>query len=83
MQFKVESADARLGFVIVRQCEAGDFELPEKPHLGGIAIHRRLDQPRKLSPEGGPDFTVWGFFPLEPAHASRFHVGDIVPLSGE
>ena len=82
MQFKVECTDARLGLVIVRQCEAGNFELPGKPHLGGIAIHRRLDQPRKLTPEGGPDFMVWGLFPLEPAQAARFHVGDIVSLSG-
>jgi hypothetical protein len=83
MQFRVEYSEARFGLVIVRQCEAGAFELPEHPHLGGVAIHRRIDQPRALTPEGEPDFTVWGLFPLERTDAARFNAGDVVALTSE
>jgi hypothetical protein len=85
MQFRIEyvSTLRGTGYVLARQLDPGDFTLPERPTLGGIAIARHLSQPRSLLADGTPDLTVFAFHLASPSDTDKLSVGQLVELSGE
>jgi hypothetical protein len=70
-------------YVLVRQIDPGDFALADSPVPGDAPIRRWLAQPRKLKPDGSPDFSVFAFVLASDSDIDRLRVGDVVELSGE
>lgn len=82
MRFCIEYV-SKLGthpYVFGRQLDPGDFQLAEMPTLGGIAIKRSLNQPRKLNPDGTPDLSVFAFELHSVADMERFTIGQVAEL---
>jgi len=74
---------SRDAYVLVRQIDSGDFALADSSFLGGVPIRRWLSQPRKIKPDGSPDFSVFAFVLASGSDADRLHVGDVVELGDE
>ena len=68
-------------YVFARQLEPGSFTLTDDSTLGGVAIRRWLEQPRKVRDDGSLDTEVFAFVLRNPDDRERFHEGLEVDLS--
>ena len=82
MKFRVESLFdlEEHAWLLARQMEHGTFSLSPTPRLGGVVIRHFVEQPRKLKPDGSPDFDVFAFELGDRRDRARFSVGQIVEL---
>jgi hypothetical protein len=65
----------------VRQIESGAFTLTHDSTLGGIPIHKRVEQPRKVRADGSPDLEVFALVLRNPDDRAHFAEGSEVELS--
>lgn len=83
MQFRIEyvSSPHPTPYVLARKIQDGDFSLPAAPELGGVAIARRLTQPRALTADGQIDIAIFAFELLSGFDLARMSIGQIVELN--
>ena len=84
MQFRIDyiSPSGPTPYVFGLQLEAGDFALTPTSRLGGVRVATNLSQPRKLKPDGTPDYSLWVFQTLSGEDLTHFSVGQVVELTG-
>ena len=82
MKFKVECAFLleNKAYVLARRLDDRDFSLSPSSQLGGVPINCSVTQPRKLKPDGTPDYDIFGFTLSRSEDLSKFSLDQIVEL---